>query len=155
MLFEATREIYWNIDYGYIIYFLIIPVLAAIAYGIYKRYRLWRLGQPENRCMSPVQCIWTFIKTTLWVNGTLKFSPSWSIVSSTFPHVRSTPLYPDGTLTVAVVTTVIPAMAIINKTINVPVNFFTLSGTSGASNLLPPKSKSLILFQNYRKDEGS
>lgn len=63
MLFEATREIYWNIDYGYIIYFLIIPVLAAIAYGIYKRYRLWRLGQPENRCMNPVQCIWTFIKT--------------------------------------------------------------------------------------------
>ena len=63
MFLEATREIYWNIDYGFIIYFLIIPVLAAIGYGIYKRYRLWRLGQPENRCMNPVQCIWAFIKT--------------------------------------------------------------------------------------------
>jgi len=100
-------------------------------------------------------CICTFISSTFCVKGTLKFSPSWSIVSSTLPHVRSTPLYPDGTLTVAVVTTVIPAMAIISKTINVPVSFFTLSGTSGLSNLLPPKSKSLISFQNYRKDAGS
>ena len=46
---DVTREIYWNIEYGYIIYFLCIPLLAAIAYGIYKRYRLWRLGQPETR----------------------------------------------------------------------------------------------------------
>jgi Fe-S oxidoreductase len=62
-MLEATREIYWNIDYGYIIYFLIVPVVAAIAYGIYRRYRLWRLGQPENRIDNPVQCIWVFIKT--------------------------------------------------------------------------------------------
>ena len=60
---DVTREIYWNIEYGYIIYFLCIPLLAAIAYGIYKRYRLWRLGQPETRLDNLGQRIWSFVVT--------------------------------------------------------------------------------------------
>ena len=42
----ATREIYWNIDYRFIIYFLSIPVVIALAYGIYQRHR--RSGLRSN-----------------------------------------------------------------------------------------------------------
>ncbi|MDR9458986.1 MAG: (Fe-S)-binding protein [Dehalococcoidia bacterium] len=59
----ATREIYWNIDYGFIIYFFIIPVVIALAYGIYQRYRLWRVGQPDNRLDNLPQRSWTFAVT--------------------------------------------------------------------------------------------
>ena len=62
-MLEATREIYWNIDYGYIIYFLVIPLVAILAYGIYRRYQLWRLGQPENRLDSPFQRLRSFVVT--------------------------------------------------------------------------------------------
>ncbi len=59
----ATREIFWNIDYGFIIYFLIIPVVIALAYGIYQRYRLWRVGQPDSRLDNLPQQILTFAVT--------------------------------------------------------------------------------------------
>lgn len=59
----ATREIFWNIDYGFIIYFLIIPVVIALAYGIYQRYKLWRVGQPDNRLDNLPQQIWSFAVT--------------------------------------------------------------------------------------------
>lgn len=47
----ATRQILWNIA-GWvriIAYAASVLVLAVIAYGPYRRYRLWRLGKPENR----------------------------------------------------------------------------------------------------------
>ena len=59
----ATREIFWNVDYGFIIYFLIIPVVIALAYGIYQRYRLWRVGQPDSRLDNLPQQILTFAVT--------------------------------------------------------------------------------------------
>lgn len=45
----ATRELYWNIQGHWLLYPLFLIALAFFAYGFYKRYRLWRLGQPENR----------------------------------------------------------------------------------------------------------
>lgn len=48
-----TREIYWNITGIGWMYALLIPALAVFAYGIYRRYRLWRLGRPEDR-LAPV-----------------------------------------------------------------------------------------------------
>lgn len=45
----ATRELYWNIEGHWLLYPLFLIALGFFAYGFYKRYRLWRLGQPEVR----------------------------------------------------------------------------------------------------------
>lgn len=48
---DAGREVFWNIA-GWarpLVYTLAFVVLLTIAYGPYRRYRLWRLGKPENR----------------------------------------------------------------------------------------------------------
>jgi len=44
-----TREIYWNISAVWVMYVLLIPTLLIFAYGIYRRFRLWQLGKPEQR----------------------------------------------------------------------------------------------------------
>ncbi|MBI4527097.1 MAG: respiratory nitrate reductase subunit gamma, partial [Deltaproteobacteria bacterium] len=48
-----TREVYWNITGIWLMYVLLIPTILVFAYGIYRHYRLWRLGRPENR-FAPV-----------------------------------------------------------------------------------------------------
>ncbi|MBN1154666.1 4Fe-4S dicluster domain-containing protein [candidate division KSB1 bacterium] len=45
----ASREVFWNISYNYIIYFLLVVVSTIFFIGIYRRVRLWRRGRPENR----------------------------------------------------------------------------------------------------------
>lgn len=60
----ATREIFWNIEpYGIILYFLLIPLTAILIYSVYRRYRLWRLGQPDNRLDNLPQRILSFAIT--------------------------------------------------------------------------------------------
>jgi Fe-S oxidoreductase/nitrate reductase gamma subunit len=44
-----TREIYWNISAVWLMYALFVPTLVIFAYGLLRRYRLWRLGKPEER----------------------------------------------------------------------------------------------------------
>lgn len=44
-----TREIYWNISGIWLMYVLLIPTLLTFAYGVYRHYRLWRLGKAEDR----------------------------------------------------------------------------------------------------------
>jgi Fe-S oxidoreductase/nitrate reductase gamma subunit len=46
---EPTREIYWNVVGGSLIYGLLVVALGALAYGIWRRVQLWRLGGAENR----------------------------------------------------------------------------------------------------------
>ncbi len=46
---NVTRELYWNIQGEWLIYPLFLLSLAIFGYGVYKRYSLWRLGQPANR----------------------------------------------------------------------------------------------------------
>lgn len=48
-----TREIYWNIVGGGWIYALAALAGAALAWGAWKRIRLWRLGGPESRWDQP------------------------------------------------------------------------------------------------------
>lgn len=43
------RSIFWNIDYGWIVYILAVVAVAVIVYAIYRRVQLWRLGKPDNR----------------------------------------------------------------------------------------------------------
>jgi Fe-S oxidoreductase/nitrate reductase gamma subunit len=44
-----TREIYWNIVGEQLIYLFFAVALATSALGVYRRYRLWRLGGGEAR----------------------------------------------------------------------------------------------------------
>jgi Fe-S oxidoreductase/nitrate reductase gamma subunit len=44
-----TRPILWNIEGAWLIYLFLIPALAVMAYGFWRRLRLWRLGQPSAR----------------------------------------------------------------------------------------------------------
>ena len=46
---QPTREIYWNIVGGVLIYGLAFLAAATLAYGIHRRLRLWRLGRGEAR----------------------------------------------------------------------------------------------------------
>jgi Fe-S oxidoreductase/nitrate reductase gamma subunit len=52
-----TREIYWNITAIWLMYALLIPTLLAFGYGIYRHYRRWRLGKPENRFVPVLERI--------------------------------------------------------------------------------------------------
>ncbi len=46
---EPTREIYWNIVGGTLLYVLAIVAVAFFAWGVFRHVRLWRLGAPEAR----------------------------------------------------------------------------------------------------------
>ncbi|HVS63266.1 MAG TPA: heterodisulfide reductase-related iron-sulfur binding cluster [Thermoanaerobaculia bacterium] len=44
-----TREIYWNVTQVWVMYLLLIPTLGIMAWGLWRRMRLWRTGQPAVR----------------------------------------------------------------------------------------------------------
>ena len=44
-----TREIYWNITGGALIYLFFVVAVGFFAWTVYRRYRLWRLGGGEAR----------------------------------------------------------------------------------------------------------
>jgi len=47
---EASREIFWNIAFGPgFLYPLGLAALGVLAWAVYQRYRLWMVGQPDNR----------------------------------------------------------------------------------------------------------
>ena len=46
---EPAREVFWNIPFGEIIYALAAVAVGVFIYALYRRYKLWRLGGPDNR----------------------------------------------------------------------------------------------------------
>ncbi|MDX1383063.1 MAG: heterodisulfide reductase-related iron-sulfur binding cluster [Thermoanaerobaculia bacterium] len=46
---EATREILWNISHSWVMYVLLVPTVLVAGFGFYRKYRIWRLGQPTPR----------------------------------------------------------------------------------------------------------
>jgi Fe-S oxidoreductase/nitrate reductase gamma subunit len=48
-----TREIYWNVVGERWIYLFALVAVAALAYGVHRRVRLWRLGASEARFDRP------------------------------------------------------------------------------------------------------
>ena len=46
---EPTRETFWNIQFGEIVYLLGVITVSIFIYALYRRYKMWRLGKPENR----------------------------------------------------------------------------------------------------------
>jgi len=55
------REIFWNIQFGEILYILAVIVIGILCYAIYQRYRVWRLGRPANRFNHLGKRIWDFM----------------------------------------------------------------------------------------------
>jgi Fe-S oxidoreductase/nitrate reductase gamma subunit len=58
---EASREIFWNIPYGEIIYALGVIALGVFVYALYRRVRMWRLGQPDTRFNLSGKRVWAFL----------------------------------------------------------------------------------------------
>jgi len=58
-----SREIFWNIQLGEILYVLAAIVIGILIYAVYRRYKLWRLGRPDNRFDHLGKRIRTFIVT--------------------------------------------------------------------------------------------
>lgn len=46
---SATRPIYWNIQWVWVMYVLLVPTFAIFFYGMYRRIRLWMIGRPTGR----------------------------------------------------------------------------------------------------------
>ncbi|MBD0369679.1 MAG: 4Fe-4S dicluster domain-containing protein [Pyrinomonadaceae bacterium] len=59
---EATREIYWNITYIWVMYALLLPTAAIAGYGIYRHLSRWRRGLPLARFDRPQERIKLVVK---------------------------------------------------------------------------------------------
>jgi len=60
-----SREVFWNIPYGYVIEILGAFAIAFWVFSIYRRYKLWRLGKPDDCSKNMGRRIWVFIRTTV------------------------------------------------------------------------------------------
>lgn len=58
---DAHRETFWNIDFGWIVYILAAFAVAALAYGFFCRYRLWKMGKIDDR-LATIN-VWTRTKS--------------------------------------------------------------------------------------------
>ncbi len=52
---EATRQICWNISQVWLMYVLFAPTVVVGGYGLWRRFRLWRAGQPVVRFDRPLE----------------------------------------------------------------------------------------------------
>jgi Fe-S oxidoreductase len=62
---QATREVLWNIHHVWVMYMLLVPTLAVAGYGLYRRVRVWRRGQAENRRDRPLERMALVLKYAL------------------------------------------------------------------------------------------
>ena len=62
---EAHRELFLEIDYGWIIYILAVLSIAALAYAVYHRVQLWKLGQKDDSFSNMGQKTKAFLYTGL------------------------------------------------------------------------------------------
>lgn len=59
----ASREIFWNVELGEIVYLLGLAVVAVVFHALYRRLRLWRLGARDARCQGLGRRIRAFVAT--------------------------------------------------------------------------------------------
>jgi len=79
-----TREIYWNITGHNLVYAAFAVAVIVFAWGFYRRYRLYRLGQPENRFDQIGKRLWSVIK-----NGVAQIS----VMKDRFPGSMHVAIY--------------------------------------------------------------
>jgi Fe-S oxidoreductase/nitrate reductase gamma subunit len=61
----ATREICWNVSGVWLMYLLLVPTVLMAGYGLWRRFRLWRCGQPVVRLDRPLERIALVLKHAL------------------------------------------------------------------------------------------
>ena len=61
----ATREVFWNISHSYVMYILAAIAVAFWVFSIYRRYKLWHLGKPDDCSKNIGKRIRVFIRTTV------------------------------------------------------------------------------------------
>jgi Fe-S oxidoreductase/nitrate reductase gamma subunit len=60
-----SREVFWNIPYGYVIEIVGAFAVALWVFGLYRRYKLWHLGKPDDCSKKIGTRIRVFIGTTV------------------------------------------------------------------------------------------
>ncbi len=61
----ASREVFWNISYSYLVYILAAIAVAFWVFSLYRRYKLWRLGKPDDCSKEIGKRIGVFIRTAI------------------------------------------------------------------------------------------
>ncbi|UCE97361.1 MAG: (Fe-S)-binding protein [Dehalococcoidia bacterium] len=57
---EASREVFWNIQFGEIVYILAVFTIIVFIYALYKRYKLWKTGIPKFKLDNIGKRLWNF-----------------------------------------------------------------------------------------------
>ncbi len=60
-----SREIFWNIPHNYVLYILAAIAVAFWVFSIYRRYKLWHLGKPDDCSKNISKRILVFIRTAV------------------------------------------------------------------------------------------
>jgi Fe-S oxidoreductase/nitrate reductase gamma subunit len=60
----ASRETFWNIELGEIVYLLGFLLIAIVAYAVWRRVRLWRLGGKDDRFEDLPKRVWSVVVKT-------------------------------------------------------------------------------------------
>jgi Fe-S oxidoreductase/nitrate reductase gamma subunit len=69
MMIEPSRQILWNIQLGEIIYGIAVIIVAIMVYAIYRRYKMWHLGKPDDRLKGNLMTRWKIFLKTAIVDG--------------------------------------------------------------------------------------
>ncbi len=68
----ATREVFWNIEYSWLIYVLLAPTLGIFGWGFWLKIRRWRAGQPTVRFDRPAERIKLFLRNAVGQGRTIR-----------------------------------------------------------------------------------
>ncbi len=90
-----SREIFWNIEYGEILYIIGTIVVGILLFSLYRRTKLWRLGKPEDRFSNLNRRVREFIRVGI-VEGVMHMKIFGIIPPRRFPLSKLNPqsLYP-------------------------------------------------------------
>lgn len=69
---QATREVFWNIEYTWLVYVLMVPTLAVFGWGFWLKIRRWRSGQPALRFDRPGERLRLFLRNAVGQGRTIK-----------------------------------------------------------------------------------
>ena len=69
---QATREVFWNIQYTWLVYVLMVPTLAVFGWGFWLKVRRWRAGQPAVRFDRIGERLRLFLRNAVGQGRTIK-----------------------------------------------------------------------------------
>ncbi len=69
---QATREVFWNIQYTWLVYVLMVPTLAVFGWGFWLKIRRWRAGQPAARFDRIGERLQLFLRNAAFQGRTIK-----------------------------------------------------------------------------------